>query len=145
MSTNNLKLLNDLVSVCRDGENFYLDAAYEVRDPVVKRIFERMALVRTELIDELRPHINIRGEKVTTSGTVAGRLHQWYTDMKAKLSSDVENAYIEELEEVEDKTIEAFEDAINQTDSLPVRHILLNKMPILRQAHNEMRALQAIS
>ena len=77
-------------------------------------------------------------EEPTESGTLVGKLRQGYADARATLSSDEESTYLAQLEETEDRILEAFEDAM-ETAQPDVQALLAVEMPKVRACQQRMR------
>lgn len=142
MSTNNASLLQDLVQVSRDSQNFYQDAAKETNDHHLRDVFTRMAAAKGELIHALSGNLVSMGEQPKEGGTIAGSLRKAYADVRATFSKDDDKIYVGQLEETEDRVLEHFEDALAKTDSAQVRSVLTTHLPRVRACHDEMRNLK---
>ncbi|MEZ5465597.1 MAG: PA2169 family four-helix-bundle protein [Lysobacteraceae bacterium] len=136
----NANTLQELVSIARDGAKFYDEAGQEVKDPSLKPLFARMADHKRTLIADLSGTLAANHEDIPTSGTVAGKLRQVYTDVRSSLSSNDAKVYVSQLEETEDRMLEHFEDAVKDVDDAGVRSILQSHLPEVRACHAEMRA-----
>ncbi|KFN42578.1 PA2169 family four-helix-bundle protein [Arenimonas oryziterrae] len=133
------KNLNDLVSIARDGKDFYEHAAAKVDDPALKTVFTRMASVKNDIVQSLSGEIRAEGDKPTTAGTLVGEIGKIYGDLRA-LVGNKDYAYVAQLEESEDRLLKAFTDAIaDKETSAPARAVLDRLAPIIRECHNSMR------
>ncbi len=142
MSNSKVDILQELVHVARDSKSFYEDAAKEIKNPIVRQTFERMASAKGELINKLSSHINARGEVPETGGTFLGGLRQTYADMRAAISSNDDAVYTAQLEETEDRLLKYFDKALEKTDSMEIRAILKEQLPKVRACHDEMKRLK---
>ena len=134
--------LNDLIEVLNDGVKFYDDAAMTTKNNSYKGLFQRMADGKRRIASALKSQVQLHGDKPADSGTIAGSLRKAYTDIAAKLSSQPETKFVEQLEQSEDRILHAFEDTFSSTQQPEVREIAQNYLPELRRMHDEMRNLK---
>lgn len=140
--TDNTALLEDLVQVTRDSKTFYEDVARETENPRLREVFNRMAMAKGSLIAAVSGKLASLGQTPPDGGTMAGTLRKAYADIRATFSKNDEKVYVAELEETEDRVLEAFEDALAKTDSVDVRSVLTEHLPKVRACHEEMRNLK---
>jgi len=133
--------LNELIAIIRDGQRFYEHAHDEIKDQRLQALFRDMAQAKHQVIQALAVKVAANHEEPTSSGTLVGKLRQAYADARATLSSDEEAAYVAQLEEAEDRILEAFEDAM-ETAQPDVRALLAVEMPKIRACHQRMRELK---
>lgn len=133
--------LNELIEITRDGQKFYLHACEEVDDVELQHVFRDMAQAKTQIIQALSVKLASGHEKVSQGGTMVGRLRELYVDTKTKLGGDSRVAYVDQLEEVEDRILQAFEDALEGAEP-DVRALLATELPRLRASHSKMQQLK---
>ncbi len=133
--------LNELIAIIRDGQRFYEHAHDEIKDERLQSLFRDMAQAKHQVIQALAVKVAANHEAPASSGTLMGKLRQAYADARATLSSDEEATYIAQLEEAEDRILEAFEDAMESAQP-DVRALLAVEMPKVRACHQRMRELK---
>lgn len=133
--------LNELIAIIRDGQRFYEHAHDEIKDERLQALFRDMAQAKHQVIQALSVKVAANHDEPTSSGTLVGKLRQAYADARATLSSDEESTYVAQLEEAEDRILEAFEDAM-ETAQPDVRALLAVEMPKVRACHQRMRELK---
>ncbi len=133
--------LNELIAIIRDGQRFYEHAHDEIEDVRLQALFRDMAQAKHQVIQALAVKVAANHEEPTSSGTLVGKLRQAYGDARATLSSDEEATYVAQLEEAEDRILEAFEDAMESAQP-DVRALLAVEMPKVRACHQRMRELK---
>ncbi|MEQ9727594.1 PA2169 family four-helix-bundle protein [Pseudomonas sp. WHRI 8822A] len=133
--------LNELIAIIRDGQRFYEHAHDEIKDDRLQALFRDMAQAKHQVIQALSVKVAANHEEPTSSGTLVGKLRQAYADARATLSSDEESTYVAQLENAEDRILEAFEDAMD-TAQPDVRALLAVEMPKMRACHQRMRELK---
>jgi len=134
--------LNDLIEVLNDGATFYRDAAETVEDGTYENLFRRMAACKQEISTDLKAEVAARGDSPASGGTVLGALRQVYTDVRAGMSEQPEKQFVAQLEESEDRILEAFREALFESDRAEVRAIAQKHMPTVNRMHEEMRTLK---
>ena len=131
--------LNDLIAIARDGGDFYTDAATKVDNPALSTLFTQMAGHKREIVNGLTADVAAIGGEPADSGTMAGSMRQMYANVRAALGNK-DYAYVAELEEVEDKLLEAFKDTINDSDTPPAAKAAVQKyLPQVVECHDIMR------
>ncbi|WP_101926948.1 MULTISPECIES: PA2169 family four-helix-bundle protein [Luteimonas] len=132
--------LNDLISIARDGKDFYEEAAQKVEDTELRTLFARIATVKTRIVSDLSAAVQAAGGTPETSGTMVGSMQQMYGKIRATFG-DKEYGYVAELEESEDRLLEAFDEAARDSDTPPAaRDVVVRLMPEVRECHDVMRA-----
>ncbi|MDH5823928.1 PA2169 family four-helix-bundle protein [Luteimonas sp. RD2P54] len=131
--------LNDLIGVTRDGREFYEEAAQKVQDPDLKALFTRLAGVKAAIVNELGGAVQAAGGTPEDSGTMAGGMRQMYAKLRAGLG-DKEYSYVAELEESEDRLLEAFRETAADNDTpAAARDIVTRLLPEVQACHDVMR------
>ncbi len=132
--------LNELIAIIRDGQRFYEHAHDEIDSEPLKALFREMAEAKHQIIQALAVKVAANHEAPASSGTMVGKMRQAYADARATLSSDEEATYVAQLEEAEDRILEAFEDALESAQP-DVQALLAVEMPKVRECHQRMSAL----
>ncbi|NYZ64157.1 PA2169 family four-helix-bundle protein [Luteimonas deserti] len=140
MSNKTASTLNDLISIARDGKDFYEEAAQKVGDAELRTLFARIATNKAQIVNELSAAVQAAGGTPETSGTMVGSMQQMYGKLRAALG-DTEYGYVAELEESEDRLLEAFDEASRDSDTPPAaRDVVVRLLPEVRSCHDVMRA-----
>jgi uncharacterized protein (TIGR02284 family) len=134
--------LKDLIELLHDGEKFYADAAQNVTLVAYAGLFQRMSRTKRAIANELSSQVASFGETAPEGGTVFGSLRKLYTELRAGMSTDSEAVYVAQLEQTEDRIIEAFRSEITTSDNAEVRRIAERYYPEVKRAHDEMRDLK---
>ena len=131
--------LNDLVSIARDGKDFYEHAATKVSDPELKSLFSTLALIKAQIVSELSSEIRATGDKPSQSGTLVGEISKLYGELRA-LAGSKDYAYVAQLEQAEDRLLKAFDDVRLDKDISPHALTVLTRLgPEIRKCHDLMR------
>jgi len=134
--------LNDLIEVLEDGKKFYEEAVTKVTRSDLRALFSRMAQTKSAIASDLRTAVVARGEQPATKGSFAGSIHKAYSEMRAKLSTDKNHAYVAELEQFEDRILHEFQHAAQKSEDAGVRTIAQRYMPEVSRDHAQMRELK---
>ena len=139
MSNKTANTLNDLISIARDGKDFYEEAAQKIDDAELKTLFARIATNKAQIVNELSAAVQAAGGTPEDSGTMVGSMQQMYGKLRATLG-DKEYGYVAELEESEDRLLEAFDEAARDADTPPAaRDVVVRLLPEVRACHDVMR------
>ena len=141
--TRAVQTLNDLMAVCHDGQNFYEYALTHTHDPTLRDVFSDMLRIRKDVITDLAACVAREGEQpVTDHSTFVGVLRQSYTKLKKTLSLNGDATLVAALEETEDRTLEAFQQALEEVTDPTIRQLLTRHHEIDRKTHERMRSLK---
>lgn len=136
------ELLNELIEIARDGEKFYRIVAEKTESPAMRDIFREQSDVRSQFIEDLSQYVAADGEIPSDDTTLLGTARKLYTELRAKLSSDSDAVYISELEQMEDRLLEHYQQALEESGT-EIRRLLQSHLPTVQAAHERMRALKA--
>ncbi len=93
--------LNDIIVLCEEIADEYLDAAELIGDPELSRMFRELAQQRERIAAELSQHILDLGALPRVPDTEKEMLERLVLRMKATLSADERLALIEERMQAE--------------------------------------------
>ena len=131
--------LNDLIEIARDGNDFYTEAATKVDNPALSTLFTQMAGHKREIVPGLTADVPATGGEPADSGTMVGWMRKAYANLRAALGNR-DYAYVAELEELEDRLMEAFQETIDDPDTPPAARAAAQKyMPRVIECHDIMR------
>lgn len=137
--------LNDMIEVLNDGRTFYQEAAKQVERADLSTLFDRMANTKGAIASDLRTAVVAYGATPAEGGTFAGTLRKAYGEMRANLSNHKDYQYVVQLEEVEDRILHAFQEAVATVDDQVVRNIAERYMPEVKRDHDEMKTLKNVA
>lgn len=132
--------LNDLIEIARDGSEFYTEAAGKVDKPELASLFRTMAGHKREIVSGLTADVAAVGGDPADHGTMVGTMRQVYAKARAALG-DTDYAYVAELEELEDRLLDAFRDTVEDGDTPAAAKAAAQKyMPRVIECHDIMRS-----
>lgn len=131
--------LNDLIEIARDGSEFYSEAAGKVDNAELADLFRRMGEHKREIASGLASEVAVAGGDPADHGTMVGSMRQVYAKARAALGN-TDYAYVAELEELEDRLLEAFKDTLEDGDTPAAARAAAQKfMPRVTECHDIMR------
>lgn len=116
--SNVVSILNDLITIAKDGEQGFLKVAEEITNTELKNNFSDRAAGCAKAARELQQYVNEMGEEPTDSGSILGVMHRGWIDIKSVFSARDNQAILEECERGEDAAKTAYAKALEQ--DLPV-------------------------
>lgn len=119
--------LNELLQRNMDAEKHFRQAAEDVRNERLKEFLMDRALQRYDFRQELRSEIRNFGEEIEDESTTKGDLRRTWSDLKAALSSNKEEAVLEEVVKGERGTVKEYNEAIKEYEFPPSTENLLIK------------------
>ena len=139
-----ISLLNGLIEINNDRIEGYERAAKETDDADLKSLFTSMADEsrghRSELISEVIGLGGTPAEGTTTSGKV----YRAWMDIKAALTAKDRHAIIGSCEFGEDAALEAYDDALEDTEKLTAksRDLISKQRQKLQVSHDQIKMLR---
>ncbi len=131
--------LNDLIEIARDGSDFYTEAATKVENPALSTLFSQMAGHKREIVSGLTADVAASGGEPADSGTMVGSMRKGYANLRAALGNR-DYAYVAELEALEDRLMEGFQETIDDPDTPHAARAAAQKyMPRVVECHDIMR------
>ena len=119
--------LNDLLQRSMDAEKHFRQAAEDVRNGKLREFLMDRALQRYDFRQELRSEIRNFGEDIKDESSTGGDLRRTWADLKTALSSNKEEAVLEEIVKGEKKTVAEYNEVIKEHDFPPSTENLLIK------------------
>ncbi|NLA69092.1 MAG: PA2169 family four-helix-bundle protein [Gammaproteobacteria bacterium] len=131
--------LNDLIEIARDGAEFYAEAAGKVESAELATLFRRMGEHKHEIVSGLSAEVAAIGGDPADHGTMVGSMRQVYAKARAAFG-DTTYAYVAELEELEDRLLDAFKDTLQDEDTLAAAGAAAQRfLPRVIECHDIMR------
>lgn len=135
--------LEDLIEVCRDGQNGYRDGAEHAKSPQLKTLLSEVSLERAKFAGDLENEaIRFGKSDVDRSGSTLGALHRGWTDLKAALGGG-DDAILSAMETGDNYAKDHFDKYIND-NALPdeILGIIRNQAQAIVGTIDRVRALR---
>ena len=139
----NLTILKTLTSTLNDSVNGYREAAEHAESEQYREIFRTNAGERERVAGEIAGEVRRLGGTADKDGTVLGKTHQIFLDLKAAITGRDDKAIINEVERGEDYLKEKFEMALKADDLSPESRVTVERaFQSVRQGHDQISALK---
>ena len=135
--------LQELIEICRDGQNGYRDGSEHVKSTQLKRLLSEVSLERAKFAGDLENEAIRYGKSdVDRSGTVLGAVHRGWTNLKAALGGG-DDAILASMEQG-DKFAKDYYDRYIQDDQIPdeLLGIIRNQAQAIVGTLDRVRALR---
>jgi uncharacterized protein (TIGR02284 family) len=141
--TDDKTTLNTLLATLTDSINGYRDSAENIGDGNFKQLFLDSAEERSRVAEDLRAEVRRLGGDPNDDGSVMGKTHQVFLDLKAAVTGRDDKAIINEVERGEDYLKEKFEAAL-QGDKLTgeTRDIVERAFTSVRRGHDRVAEIK---
>jgi uncharacterized protein (TIGR02284 family) len=137
-----ISVLNDLIEICRDGQNGFQTAASDTKDVDLKVLFSRFSAQRGEFMEQLKTLVTELGGKVPKKGSVAGAAHRGWINLKSVVTGRDVGAIIAEAERGEDAARAAFQHAMRQPLPPEAMALIKKQYSSVQTAHDTVRQLE---
>lgn len=134
--------LQDLLRVNIDSENGFRDAAEQVDDVALRRIFRQFADERQGNAAELKQFVELNGEAAVEDGSVLAAIHRTWMNFKAALSSNDAKTVLNEAERGEDHIKHMYEEVLMETAGSAIHDVLQHQYAKVKAAHDVVRDLR---
>ena len=137
-----VSVLNDLIEACKDGQQGFLDAAENAKDPELKKLFLEVSHQRARFAGELQNIVQRLGKDPATSGSVAGAVHRRWIDVKSMISGHDDHKIIAECERGEDVAVESYEEALKHRLPGDVRATVEEQFAAVKTVHDQLSRMK---
>ena len=138
-----IKIIEDLVETCRDGQNGYRDAADHVTDTNLRHFFNEQSLARAGFAGELEQELITLGKNdPNRSGSAAAAIHRAWIDLKTTLGGG-DHTILQSVESGEDSAKNSYQKALRDPD-LPqyLAALARRQLASIEAAHDHVRSLR---
>ncbi len=136
-----IALLNRLIEVSRDGEYGFRTSAEHLRDPDLRRLYQRCADDCRAGVAELQGLVVALGGRAETAGSATGALHRGWVAVRSALSGYGDLRILEETARGEQAALQAYARALQGDLPPSVRSVLEGQYEGVQRNHAEVRAL----
>ncbi|SDK88981.1 conserved hypothetical protein [Salinimicrobium catena] len=136
-------MLNELLEKNYDTEKVYKTAADDVKHEGLKSFFKEKAMQRYDFGHELKAEIRNFGEEPDKGSSMKGDTHRAWMNLKTALSSDKEEAVLEEAIRAEKAAVEDYNKMI-KADGFPptTANLLIKQRNAIERSLAEVRELE---
>ncbi len=135
--------LNTLLATLTDSINGYRESAEHIENGNFKRMFLEFAEERSRVAEDLRGEVRRLGGDPNDDGSLLGKTHQAFLDLKSAVTGRDDKAIINEVERGEDYLKEKFEAAL-QSDKLvgESRQVVERAWTSVRRGHDRIAEIK---
>ncbi|WP_282016747.1 ferritin-like domain-containing protein [Salegentibacter mishustinae] len=135
--------LNALLEKNNDAEKGYKYAAENAKDPQLKAFFSERAQERYDFSHELETEIRDFGENPDKGSSLAGDAHRTWMNLKSSLSSNKDEAAMEEAVRGEQVAADEYEDVLKDPN-IPstTANLLLKQKNGIVAALNKLKSME---
>jgi uncharacterized protein (TIGR02284 family) len=138
-----ISTLNTLIATTIDSITGYEDAAANDDSGQFQQLFRDRANERQRVVEQLRDEVRRLGGEPEDDGSLMGKTHQRFLDLKAAITGRDQKAIINEVERGEDYLKEKFETALNgETLTGECRAAVERAYQSVRSGHDQMSQLK---
>ena len=135
--------LNDLLEKNYDTEKNYKFAAENTKNPELRAFFNERAQERYDFGHELKSEIRNYGEAPQKGSSFSGDLQRTWLNLKTNLSSNKEEALLEESAKGEKAAVEEYHEVLEDRTLRPTTETILRKQKdAITAALNKVRSLE---
>lgn len=138
-----VKVLNDLIETCKDGEEGFKACADDIKVVELKALFVKRAAGCASSAAELQALVRGLGGDPETSTSVSADMHRRWVDLKSLITGTDEEAVLNEAERGEDVAKKSYADAL-QKNYLPanIRAVIEEQYQGVLRNHDQVKALR---
>lgn len=137
------KILGHLIDINKDACSFYESAIEKVENPRYQRSFSDLERLHEGVVIDLSRRLRENGAEVSQDGTMVGKATQFFGEIAAKISNDVDETLISRLEEAKDRCLHSMRDALDEGGIRPdTKAFLIEELSTLQKSHDFMKALK---
>ena len=135
--------LNTLLATLTDSINGYRESAENIQNGSFRDLFLESAEERSRVAEEVRAEVRRLGGDPNDDGSLLGKTHQVFLDLKAAVTGRDDKAIINEVERGEDYLKEKFE-AVLQSDKLAgeTRSVVERAFASVRRGHDRIAQIK---
>ena len=137
-----VETLNDLIENCKDGEYGFRTCAEHATSSDLKSVFSQRASECQQGAQELQALVTRFGGTPDTSGSASGAAHRGWVAVRAAVSTDDDQAMLNECERGEDIALNRYRKALDQDLPAEVEQVVRRQYDGARRNHDQIKALR---
>lgn len=141
MANDQIDTLNSLLKNTIDSINGYENSAKELKSEQLRQIFRQRADQRQQVVQQLREEVRRLGGDPADSGSMMGKAHHVWEDLKGAVTGQDEKAIINQTESAEDYLKEQYEQALNDLGG-DSRQVVERCYQQVREGHDQISQLK---
>ncbi|MFC4740786.1 PA2169 family four-helix-bundle protein [Flavobacterium ponti] len=144
-ATENVKILNGLISILDDGKVGYTNAAENCEDESLKTEFLSIARERALMIVQLQDEVKDLGQSTDATDGPLGAVHRVWIDFKSLITGHDNDAIIEACMTGEQYAIATYKKALdNKSFSASTETVVVSQLAMIERALAKIKSLKTI-
>jgi uncharacterized protein (TIGR02284 family) len=136
------EVVNNLIEICRDGQQGFEAAANAVDSPMLKKELMHHGRERGEFVRILASALVEMGHEPVNHGTASGALHRGWIHMMNLKPGDNEHAVLAACERGEDSAVDAYTDAMEALLAGRIGELIAGQYLVVKSAHDRIRQMR---
>ncbi|MEJ7928533.1 PA2169 family four-helix-bundle protein [Ramlibacter sp. AN1015] len=137
-----IKVLNDLIETCKDGEYGFQQCADHASREDLKSIFRQRVEDCRRGASQLQEQVRSLGGRPDDDGSAMGSVARGWTATRAALSSNDDKAVLEEAERSEDNALARYRKALQKPLPDHIRQIVQHQLDGVQRNHDQIKRLR---
>lgn len=134
--------LHDLVKVINTGNELYEHVRQRIDDADLTAFCDANLSDRRKVLDKLQGAVVARTGAAEEGADLESRLEQHRAELRVLLESNDEYVYMDHLEDLEEKTQQAYQEALSVAESAGLRSLLEDLELDFRRIYDRVRSAQ---
>lgn len=134
-----IRVLNDLIETCKDGEYGFRICAEQAESAELKTQLRQRSQECADAVAQLQNQVFALGGSPDNSGSLGGALHRGWVSLKTTLAGFDDLAVMEEAERGEDAALDRYRDALEVSLQAPIRALVEQQYERVQRSHRMMR------
>jgi uncharacterized protein (TIGR02284 family) len=137
-----IAILNDLIETCRDGQEGYRVAAENINNIEFRRLFNIFSQQRAQFVTELQAEVHRLGGEPVDRGSISGKVHRGWIDVKSAIAGRDEASVIGECQRGEEAAVHNYQELLKTDLPLDVQYVVKRQYMDIKDAYDRIRILQ---
>lgn len=139
-------LLQGILEKNYDAEKGYKKSMLDAKNPALKNFLQQQALMRSNFATAIDKEIRDLDEEPIESGSITGKLHRAWIDIKSSVAGDDDEAVLEEVIRGEKASVEEYQDALKKyTLSPKIQGVLQSQMNDIQSTLSRVKTLEDLA
>ncbi len=134
--------INHLIETCRDGQYGFEEAAKSIGDPALRAELMQYSMQRREFATALQQALRSVGEEPQDSGSLSGKLHRGWMNVRQAITSSDDYSILAECERGEDLAVEAYREAMANPVPPGIDDLVETQYSAIKHVHDRIRSLR---
>ena len=136
-----IQVLNDLIEICRDGQQGFSDASENISQVNWKKFCLEQSQHRANYAGELQQLVQGLGGQPETTGSTTGSIHRAWINLKAGLGGGDE-AIMSACETGEDAAVNLYKKALEKDLPSDVQETVSQQYRAIQLSYNKVKSMR---